>query len=78
MTATIRAGETLPCSSTFPTAATIPPLMSGVVGDLERASTFGPSIRTASVLVPPTSTPMRTRLRYGDGVRSDKWEVMGK
>ena len=38
-------------------AAAIPEVTSAVVGVLNSASTSRPSIRTASVLVPPTSTP---------------------
>ena len=40
-------------------AATMAPLMSEVVGVLHLATTQGPSIKTASVFVPPTSTPIR-------------------
>lgn len=39
--------------------AVMPPLTSAVVGDLQSLRTAMPSMRTASVLVPPTSMPMR-------------------
>ena len=55
--------ETAPAESSTSEriAAAIPAVTSGVVGVLASASTSRPSTRTASVFVPPTSTPMRTR-----------------
>ena len=46
-------------ASTISSALTIPPMTSGVVGVLPVARTLIPSIRAASVLVPPTSIPIR-------------------
>src|SRR3954454_5103487 len=42
-----------------PSAATMPPLTSSVVGVLTACTTRPSSSSTASVLVPPTSIPMR-------------------
>ena len=50
-------------ASSSVTAAIMPEVTSGVVGDLAAPASCAPSIRTASVLVPPTSTPMNINQR---------------
>src|SRR5690606_19248198 len=59
ITPEIMAGSTPPESRTVETAVTMPPVTSAVVGVLQVACTVVPCMRTASVLVPPTSIPMR-------------------
>src|SRR5262249_18275616 len=60
MTWLSRCGSTPGVPSTASTAATIPDVMSGVPGTLDLAITrSAASMTTASVLVPPTSTPRR-------------------
>jgi len=59
MTDSIAPGAIPACASTSPTAATIPPPTSAVVGDLPAPTTAAPRRITASVFVPPTSTPIR-------------------
>src|SRR6516225_6503111 len=60
MTWLIRPGSVPAALSTASIAATIPPVMSGVPGTLALAITRSAvSMITASVLVPPTSTPRR-------------------
>src|ERR1700761_5403453 len=60
MTWLIRCGSTSGVPSTASIAATIPDVMSAVPGTLALASTrSAASMITASVLVPPTSTPRR-------------------
>src|SRR5580693_1005348 len=60
MTWVIRCRSASGARSTVSIAAVIPPVMSGVPGTLALAITrSAPSMITASVLVPPTSTPRR-------------------
>ena len=60
MTWLIRCGSTRGVPSTASIAATIPEVMSAVPGTLDLAITrSAASMTTASVLVPPTSTPRR-------------------
>src|SRR4029077_17865843 len=60
MTWLIRCGSTPGVPSTASIAATIPDVMSALPGTLALASTrSAASMITASVLVPPTSTPRR-------------------
>ncbi len=53
------AGEIAADASTFRSASMRPPVTSEVVGTLTTASTLRWSMTTASVFVPPTSTPIR-------------------
>ncbi len=59
ITVAMESGETPASAKTAWRAAVIPEVTSGVVGVLCQARTFVPSIKTASVLVPPTSIPIR-------------------
>ena len=52
-------GAMLPSRSSRRSASSTPPITSAVVVALTACSTSRPSIATASVLVPPTSTPIR-------------------
>ena len=58
MTTSIASGFRPDAASTDLSAATTPDITSGVVTALTPARTFAPSMTTASVLVPPTSTPI--------------------
>ena len=59
ITAVTWSGGQAPLASTCSSAETMPELTFAVVGVLCVATTDAPSISTASVFVPPTSTPMR-------------------
>ena len=58
ITPEIVSGATFDRASTPSIAATTPAPTSAVVGALMEALTVAPSISTASVFVPPTSTPI--------------------
>ena len=59
---------------------TTPEVTSAVVGVFTSAITFWPSIRTASVLVPPTSMPIRICLESSSHLKREPaaFEVFGR
>ena len=59
ITALISPGFTSHSEISAPIASEMPELTSPLVGRLTAPRTFLPESRTASVFVPPTSTPMR-------------------
>src|SRR5215467_5119488 len=62
MTASIARPPSGTAASRWRSAVTMPPVTSSVVGVFTAWSTRSSSTRTASVLVPPTSMPMRRRV----------------
>ena len=62
-------------ASTSESAAATPLITSGVVAAFTPATTTSPSISTASVLVPPTSMPMRITRAARSGCRDDRAET---
>src|SRR5690348_10397272 len=68
ITAITLSGLTRPSSTNSLRAVTMPFVTSAVVGVFTSAKTRSPSIRTASVLVPPTSMPIRVDIFLSAGV----------
>ena len=63
ITSLTASGSRLPSSIRMLSDLTMPLVTSAVVGDLAALTTVDPDMVTASVFVPPTSTPTRMRPR---------------